>query len=385
LTFFPLTEDRKLSSDSACTVTPEGGRSRRPPRAEGLVRVAAVQAPPVFLDLAASQMRAVELIEKAAAGGARLVAFAEAWLPGYPEWIVRGAPWEDHQFKVLFARLSANSVEVADGDLRDLCAAAARHEVVVVIGVTERDTQFSRGTLYNSLVLIDATGSVQLVHRKLIPTHAEKIVWGAGDASGLRVRPTSIGRVGGLICWEHWMPLARFALHAQGEQIHVAVWPDLPEMNLLATRSYAFEGRCFVVAPGTRLLGSDLPQGMPAAYVFGREPFSPETVLLKGGSVVVGPDGLVLAEAAMADDLLFADLDLGAIAGEQQAMDVAGHYNRPDLFRLEVNALPAAQISFTAASGADGTGGTPPPAAWSLDLRDHPSQERSKADGPRVR
>jgi predicted amidohydrolase len=154
-----------------------------------------------------------------------------------------------------------------------------------------------------------------------------------------------------MLCWENWMPLARFVLHAQGEQVHVALWPDVPEFNVLATRSYAFEGRCFVVSAGTRLLGSDLPDDLRDCGAFGPEPVADDRVLLKGGSTIAGPDGRVLATAALEDDLLFADLDLDVIAGEQQIMDVAGHYNRPDLFQLSVNGSPMPQVSFRPGPG----------------------------------
>jgi predicted amidohydrolase len=149
-----------------------------------------------------------------------------------------------------------------------------------------------------------------------------------------------------MLCWENWMPLARFALHAQGEQIHVALWPDVPEFNVLATRSYAFEGRCFVVSAGTRLLGRDLPDDLRDCGAFGPEPVADDRVLLKGGSTIAGPNGVILATAAFEDDLLFADLDLDLIAGEQQIMDVAGHYNRPDLFQLSINGSPMPQVTF---------------------------------------
>jgi nitrilase len=185
-----------------------------------------------------------------------------------------------------------------------------------------------------------------------VPTHFERMVWGLGDASGLRVLDSAIvGRVAAMLCWENWMPLSRFVLHAQGEQIHVALWPDLPEFNVLATRSYAFEGRCFVVSAGTRLRGGDLPDDLRNCGAFGPEPVDDLRVLLKGGSTVAGPDGRVIAGADLDDDLLFADLDLDLIAAEQQLMDVAGHYSRPDLFTLSVRRSTAPQVTFLPEAG----------------------------------
>jgi predicted amidohydrolase len=330
-----------------------------------VVRAAAVQAPPVYLDKAGSTARAVELLDRAKAAGAHLVAFAESWLPGYPEWLSYGVSWyDDRQPKALFARLARNSVTVRGPEVAAIAEAAGRLGLVVVLGISERDDEFSGGTLFNTVVFIDERGRVRHVHRKPVPTYFEKMVWGLGDASGLRVldSPTA-GRVAAMLCWENWMPLARFVLHAQGEQIHVALWPDLPEFNVLATRSYAFEGRCFVVSAGTRLLGSDLPEDVRGSGAFGPEPVGDERVLLKGGSTIAGPDGTVIATAALEDDLLVADLDLDLIVGEQQLMDVAGHYNRPDLFELTVHGSPTPQVTFRAGDPqppgvADGVAGT---------------------------
>ena len=321
-----------------------------------VVRAAAVQAPPVYLDKEASTARAISLLAEAKQGGADLVAFAESWLPGYPEWLSYGVSWYDAQrTKDLFGRFSRNSVTLRGPEVSAIAEAAGRLGVVVVLGISERDDEFSHGTLFNTAVFIDEQGQVRHVHRKPVPTFFEKMVWGLGDASGLRVldSPTA-GRVAAMLCWENWMPLARFTLHAQGEQIHVALWPDVPEFNVLATRSYAFEGRCFVVSAGTRLRGRDLPDELRDCGAFGPEPVDDERVLLKGGSTIAGPDGRILATAALEDDLLFADLDLDLIAGEQQIMDVAGHYNRPDLFQLTVNGSPLPQVSFLPGKEDDG-------------------------------
>jgi predicted amidohydrolase len=311
-----------------------------------VVRAAAVQAPPVYLDRTASTARAVELLEQAKAGGAGLVVFAESWLPGYPEWLSYGVSWYDAEgHKELFGRFSRNSVTLRGPEVSAIAEAAGRLGVAVVLGISERDDEFSRGTLFNTAILIDEQGQVRTAHRKPVPTYFEKMVWGLGDASGLRVldSPTA-GRVGAMLCWENWMPLARFVLHADGEQVHAALWPDVPEFNVLATRSYAFEGRCFVVSAGTRLRGRDLPDDLRDCGAFGPDPVADDRVLLKGGSTIAGPDGTILATADLDDDLLFADLDLDLIPAEQQVMDVAGHYNRPDLFQLTVNRDAAPQV-----------------------------------------
>jgi predicted amidohydrolase len=314
------------------------------------VRVAAVQAAPVFLDRDATIEKAVSLIGEAAAGGAGLVAFPETWIPGYPAWIFGAAGWDDAAQKRVFGRLSANAVEVPSPAVDVLCRAAKKAGVVVAMGMTERDARASRGTLYNSILYVSELGQVLGVHRKLMPTHAERIVWGQGDGSTLHVFETPVGRVGGLACWEHWMPLTRFAMHAKGEQIHVAAWPEVgdPELHRFCTRHYAFEGRCFALCVmGARVGPEHLPEGFELADAMGatddfvnREPV--------GGTCVFAPDGTVVADSVAGDEtIVYADLDLGRIPEEQAALDVVGHYNRPDVFTLSVDERPRAPVATT--------------------------------------
>jgi nitrilase len=314
------------------------------------VRVAAVQAAPVFLDRDATIEKAVRLIGEAAAGGAGLVAFPETWIPGYPAWIFGAAGWDDAAQKRVFGRLSANAVEVPSPAVDVLCRAAKKAGVVVAMGMTERDARASRGTLYNSILYVSDLGQVLGVHRKLMPTHAERIVWGQGDGSTLHVFQTEVGRVGGLACWEHWMPLTRFAMHAKGEQIHVAAWPEVgdPELHRFCTRHYAFEGRCFALCVmGARVGPEHLPEGFELADAMGatddfvnREPV--------GGTCVFAPDGTVVSDSVAGDEtIVYADLDLGRIPEEQAALDVVGHYNRPDVFTLTVDERPRAPVATT--------------------------------------
>jgi predicted amidohydrolase len=314
------------------------------------VRVAAVQAAPVFLDRDATIEKAVRLIGEAAAGGARLVAFPETWIPGYPAWIFGAAGWDDAAQKRVFGRLSANAVEVPSPAVDVLRRAAKKAGVVVAMGMTERDARASRGTLYNSILYVSELGQVLGVHRKLMPTHAERIVWGQGDGSTLHVFETPVGRVGGLACWEHWMPLTRFAMHAKGEQIHVAAWPEVgdPELHRFCTRHYAFEGRCFALCVmGARVGPEHLPEGFELADAMGatddfvnREPV--------GGTCVFAPDGTVVSDSVAGDEtIVYADLDLGRIPEEQAALDVVGHYNRPDVFTFSVDERPRAPVATT--------------------------------------
>jgi nitrilase len=240
--------------------------------------VAAVQASPVYLDRDATVAKGVRLIEEAADNGAKLVAFPETWIPGYPAWIFGAAEWDEPRSKRVFARLQRNAVQVPSAATEALCAAARRTGAHLVVGIHEQDSDFSLGTIYNSLLFISDRGEILGVHRKLMPTHAERILWGQGDGSTLHVVDTPLGRLGGLICWEHWMPLARFAMHAKGEQIHVAAWPEVPDIHHLASRHYAFEGRCYVVCVGSYMTSADLPEdfelaeAMGAAGDFGGEP-----------------------------------------------------------------------------------------------------------------
>ena len=306
--------------------------------------VAAVQAAPVFLDREATVEKAVALIEEAANEGATLVAFPETWIPGYPSWIYHAAKWDDPASKRAFAKLLANSVQVPSPATDALCAAAREAGVHVVVGIHERDSDFSTGTIYNSLLFISPEGEILGTHRKLVPTHAERIVWGRGDGSTLHVFDTPIGRLGGLICWEHWMPLARFAMHAKGEQIHVAVWPDAEDAHHLASRHYAFEGRCYVLCVGSYTTARDIPDDFELVDSMG---VSGDDELLVGGSGVIGPDGRWLAGPVGAQEtIVYAELDMARIAEEQQALDAAGHYNRPDVFSLTVDERPQRQVEW---------------------------------------
>lgn len=306
--------------------------------------VAIAQVAPHFLDLDGSLDRAAAAIKGAAAAGARLVVFGETWLPGYPVWADRGVPWEDAAAKATYARLVQNAVEVPGPAVSRLASCAREHGVHLVIGVNEREARFSRRTLYNTLLYLSDEGDVLGAHRKLVPTHSERVIWGGGDGSTLLVAETPLGRLGGLICWEHWMPLARFAMHAKGEDVHVAVWPDAPENHHLASRAYAFEGRCFVVCAADYLTLDDVPADVPIRGIL--EEVADDGVLLAGGSGVVGPDGSWIAGPIEGEELVVTDIDLERIAEEQQALDAAGHYNRPDVFRVIVDETPKTPISF---------------------------------------
>jgi nitrilase len=305
----------------------------------GAVRVAVVQQPPVLLDRDATLTRGVELLGEAARAGARLVSFPETWVPGYPEWLWRLRPGQDYALTgEIHARLLDSAVDLDAGQLRPLQDAAREHGVTLLVGVHERDGRFSRGTLYNTAVLVGPDGAILNRHRKLVPTNPERMVWGQGDGSGLRVVDTPVGRVGGLICWENYMPLARFALYAQGLDFYVAPTWDAGSGWVSTMRHIALEGRCWVLGNGTAMRGRDVPDDFPS-----RDQLFPDQDdwFNPGDSVVVGPNGRIVAGPLRNEHgILYADCDPAAAAAGRRTLDVAGHYSRPDVFRLEVRTEP---------------------------------------------
>lgn len=305
-------------------------------------KIAIAQFAPVFNDKQGALDRCCEIIDMAGAAGADVIAFPESWLGGYPAWCFGAADWSTGTGDEIYAEFLRSSFVVGDGsgdgDLAPVAMAARTHGITVVIGLNERAEPAS-GTVFNAMVTIGGAGQLLNHHRKLNPTYTEKNVWAPGDAAGLRVVETAAGRIGGLVCWEHWNPLARQVLHAGSEQIHVAAWPDLSEMHQIASRSYAFEGRCFVVVAANIIAAHDLPD----AYV---EPFrhgldasweSGDGYLFNGGSGVIDPWGQwVCGPAWDGEKLVVADMATDAIEESQYKSDIAGHYQRADLFRLQV-------------------------------------------------
>jgi nitrilase len=299
------------------------------------LQVALVQASPVFNDLPASLEKVVGLIAEAAKTGAKLAAFGETWLAGYPAWLDHcrdAALWNHEPTKEVFAAMRRNSLVVNGKETEILGRAARENKVTVVIGANERvDQGIGNGTLYNALLTFDETGRLVNHHRKLIPTYTERLVHGQGDGDGLKTVETSVGRVGGLVCWEHWMPLARQAMHDAGEQIHVAVFPTVHEMHQIASRQYAFEGRCFVLAVGLVMKISDLPDELSP-------PPNADSFVLRGGSCLIAPDGNFVIEPVFnREEILTAEIDLTQIDREKMTLDVSGHYQRRDVFEFSVN------------------------------------------------
>lgn len=316
------------------------------------IRAAIIQAPPIPLNIDAGTEEAVRQIEMAANQGAQVVGFGETWLGGYPAWLddtPGAALWDHPGTKALHRILLNQGIQRGDTRLKALQAATDRTGAVVSIGAHER----VRSSLYNAQFTFVPGASEPVVHRKLVPTHGERLIWARGDGSTLGLAHTDIGRIGGLICWEHWMPLARATMHNQQEMIHIAQWPTVRETYLLASRHYAFEGRCFVLACGLIQTRQDYLDGLASLDKVEPEALDilsslPDGQLISGGSAFIGPDAAILAgPLGTQSAILTADLDLAQIEEALCALDTDGHYSRPDVFDLTVNTRPQGGVRFT--------------------------------------
>jgi len=309
-------------------------------------RIAIVQHAPVFLDRAATLDKAVTAVDEAATAGAQLIVFPEAFVPGYPAWIWRLRPGDDMALtEQLHARLRANAVDLAGEDLAPLRQAARQHRVTVVCGMHEREGDFSRSTLYNAVVVIGPDGALLNRHRKVMPTNPERMVWGFGDATGLKAVDTPCGRVGALICWENYMPLARCAMYAQGVEIYVAPTYDSGERCVATTQHIAREGGCWVLGCGCAFQARDIADAVPGKAQLYPDP---DEWVNPGDSVVVAPGGKIVAGPLHeALGILYADIDLERVGMARRSLDVVGHSARPDLFQLQVNRHPQPPVIFS--------------------------------------
>jgi nitrilase len=304
-------------------------------------KLAAIQAAPVYFDRDASTKKACRLIKEAAAKGATIAAFGETWLPGYPFFIsvTRREPlsW------TAAAEYLANAIEIPSATTDELCEAARRANIDVVIGVVERDLQ-TQGTAYCTLLFISNEGTILGRHRKLKPTHKERAVWGEGDGNSLTVYQRPYGRISGLNCWEHNMVLPGYVLMSQGTQIHIATWPgserEAPPppisvwtRQLLLSRTFASQAAAYVILVGGLLSAEDVPE----AYQEYARPFT-------GDSCIIDPRGEVIAGPAEGETILIADCSMEHVFAAKSACDVAGHYSRPDVFRLYVNRTPHSRV-----------------------------------------
>jgi aliphatic nitrilase len=332
----------------------------------GTAHVAAVQAAPVWLDLDATVEKSISLIEDASARGAELVAFPEVWLPGYPHfiWTKSNSDWP----ATFFQRYHENSLQRGSRQLAALQDAARKHDIAVVMGVSEREA----GSLYISQTVIDEAGELRGIRRKFKPTHAERTMFGEGDGSDFKVFDMKVGRVGALSCWEHMQPLVKFTMNSLSEQIHVGSWPAISQPHVdafgartqdMINRMYAMENQCFVLS--TSQVIDEVGQSLMADTDRERE-----WLQVGGGlSRIYGPDGRDLAEplAPTEEGVITADIDLSSIVAMKNALDQVGHYSKPSIFTLIVNDTPLKAVEFT--SGAVGDSRGSGDAALAYELR----------------
>jgi len=308
-------------------------------------KVAIVQESPILLNKKKTIELAVELVSKAAKEGAELVVFPEAFISGYPAWIWRLRPGGDWGInEELHAKLIASAIDIDAGDLSPLCKAAKANNVSIVCGMNEKDSKLSGSTIYNTVAVIDAEGSIINRHRKLMPTNPERMVWGFGDGSGLNVVDTQVGKVGTLVCWENYMPLARYALYSQGVEVYVAPTYDSGDGWIGSMQHIAREGRCWVICSGVALTRDDIPEDFP-----NKESLYPDSEdwINGGDSLVVAPGGEIVAGPMRNEKgILFAEIDSTIVASSKRALDVAGHYSRPDIFTLNVNTENQTPVKF---------------------------------------
>jgi nitrilase len=304
-------------------------------------KVAAVQASPVFLDRDGTTAKACTLIEKAAADGAGLIVFPETFIPTYPDWVWRTVPFSE-QSQRLFARLLDQAVVVGSETTDTLAQAAIDANAYVCIGINEREEHGS--TLYNTQLYFAPDGSLIAKHRKLMPTGGERLVHGQGDGSTLEVLDTPFGRLGGLTCWENYMPLARAAMYAQGIEIYLAPTWDNDDVWVSSMRHIAKEGRMFVVGVNFCIKGSDVPASVPYRdEVYG----GPDDWLSKGNSVIVGPTGKILAGPLVGEEgIITAEIDVAEARAVRHQFDPVGHYARPDVLQLHVNTQAVRAVTF---------------------------------------
>lgn len=305
-----------------------------PPGYDQPMRIAGVQAAPAYLDRKGTISKVLTSMTEASAGGAQLVAFPETFVPGYPHWvdITDGSTWEAADQKAAFAQYLEAAVDIDGTEFAEVVTAARDLDLFTYVGVAERSS--SHGSVYCSLVAIDPAHGVVSVHRKLKPTFGERLVWADGDGHGLRVHDYAGWRVGGLNCWENWMPLTRAAMYAQGPQLHIATWPGSPWLTKDISRFIAREGRVYVLSVGAVLRAEHIPTDFPLRDKM----LAVGDRFGSGGTMIVGPDGKTIAGPLKDEEtIVYADIDLDLVRRERHNFDPTGHYSRPDVLQLKVD------------------------------------------------
>lgn len=305
-----------------------------------MIKIAIVQQGPVYYNLKKSLSKAEVIIKKAAKAKSDIVAFGECWLSGYAAWMdycPNVGIWDHPPVKEAWALMYDNAPEINGPEIKKLCGLAKKHKVTLVMGMNEAIKKGKgNGSMYNTVIIIDRKGKIANHHRKLMPTYTEKLIHSTGDGAGLNAVDIPKARIGTLICWEHWMPMSRQAMHDEGEDIHFALWPMVKEMHQVATRQYAFEGRCYVVSIGQIMHTSDTPPQLELPKHLKKKP---KVKVLRGGSCVAAPDGSWVLESQYdAEDIIYVDIpDLKSNTREKMNLAVSGHYQRPDVFEYKIN------------------------------------------------
>ena len=314
--------------------------------------VAVIQAAPVLFNREATVEKTCELIENAAEKGAKLILLPEAFIPAYPRGLTFGTVVGNRSLagRQLWLRYWENAVEVPGPATEILAAAARKAKVYLAIGIIERDTQLSKGTLFCTLLYFGPDGQIIGKHRKLKPTAAERLIWGEGDGSTLTVIDTEFGKIGGLICWENYMPLARMVMYSKGVDLYLAPTADARDTWQATLRHIACEGRCFVLGCNQFVTKDMYPTNLEGLKELDEQP----DVMCRGGSVIISPLGDILSGPLYGQEgMLLAELDLKEIARSKFDFDVIGHYARPDIFRLVVNENPIQTVVTGPATGID--------------------------------
>ncbi|UOY04846.1 carbon-nitrogen hydrolase family protein [Muricauda sp. SCSIO 64092] len=313
---------------------------------ENRLHVALAQITPVWLDKGATIAKIEATITEASKKGSELIVFGEALLPGYPFWLAytEGAAWNLEVNKELHAHYVANSIQIEAGDLDSICLLAKEHSMAVYLGIMERAKDRGGHSIYASLVYIDPRGEIKSVHRKLQPTYDERLTWAPGDGNGLQVHPLKQFTVGGLNCWENWMPLPRAALYGLGENLHIAVWPGSDHNTKDITRFIARESRSYVVSVSSMMKKADFPEDTPHLdKILEKAP----SVLANGGSCIAGPDGEWVVEPIVdKEGIFYQTIDFKRVLEEHQNFDPVGHYSRPDVTQLIVNRERQSTVHF---------------------------------------